>query len=81
MLFFGTGMTVADLRQVRTVDCNSERLKMVGNISANWSVQVLRILLETPSGPAAFLSLILRRVDLTWCWWSCMGLSLLQWSK
>lgn len=81
MLFFGTGVTVADLRQVRIVDCSSERLKMVGNIPANWSVQVLRILLETPSGPAAFLSLILRRVDLTWCWWSFMGLSLLQWSK
>ncbi len=65
MLFFGTGMIVADFRQVGTADCCNERLKMVVNTSVNWSAQVLRILPVTPSGPAAFLVLTPRRVDLT----------------
>ena len=63
-------MVVADFRQVGTADCSSKRLKMVVNTFASWSAQALRFLPLTLSGPAAFLTLTLRRVDLTSCWFS-----------
>lgn len=44
MLYFGTETMVVALRQVGTIDCSNERLRVVIKTFANWSVNALSTL-------------------------------------
>ena len=57
----GTGMMVVALRQVGTVACLSDRLKMSAKTGASWPAHDFSARPGTPSGPAALLLLMFWR--------------------
>ncbi len=58
---------VMDFRHMGTIHKERERLKMFVNTSANWSAQACSTRPCTPSGPAAFLMLMLLSALRTSC--------------
>ncbi len=63
--FLGTGMMVVVLKQVGTLSCDSEMLKMSVMSSTSWLTLVLSTRPGMLSGPAALLMFTLSRVFLT----------------
>ncbi len=61
----GTGMIVAALKHVGTHDMDSDRLKMVVKTPASSAAQSFSTQPSNPSGPDAFLGLMLLRQSLT----------------
>lgn len=68
--FFGSGIIVADFRQVGMVAVERDRLKSFVKTAESCSAHSLSTLSVTPSGPAAFLGLIALSTPLTLC--SCI---------
>ncbi len=59
------GMIVAVFKQAGTVAWCSDQLKMAVNTAASWLAHTVRALPGTPSGPGAFLVLMLHRTHCT----------------